>query len=358
MKGIFYISFIVASFVATSCTSQNDNNKVANDSIVDTINPTAGQIYVNEYGKVELVQVNDTLWQTIFTNKDGYEFDTTMASDQRRSYLKFRDSNAVFLPYSWGGVDFTESELWVTEHSSYGKLGSEAKMFEMYERPFYRTGNKISIQASVHHEKDGPKVNGMYVSNDSNIEDGFYNVTGIIKKEKYPTAYYSTDESPQGKLGDDTTKIFYRLILENATFEKPELTVYGGSKVNSGNQAAFAWNLADSQAFYVNGETAWPDNEVGEPILIEAYLHHAPHGGSILQNWEIFGLGEEKEIKGKTTNIDGIGGITIQNSLFIPFELDGHSAWPENEIDKGITVRGKVFYDGTKAIIKNYKVLN
>jgi hypothetical protein len=361
MKGFFYISLLVIAFGSSSCNSQGNNaeelNSV-NDSLLNLDNPESGQIYVNEYGQVELVQLDDSTWQTIFTNKDGFVFDTTLISDQRSSYLKYRDSSAVFLPYSWGGVDFTESELWVTEYSSYGKLGSEAQMFEMYERPFYRIDQKLDIQANVHLEKDGPKVNGMYVSTDVMIENGFYNVTGTIKKEKYPIAYYSTDESPQGKLGNDTTQIYYRLILENPTFEKPSRTLYGGSKVNSGNQAAFAWNLADSQAYMLYGESAWSENEVGEAVLIEGHLQHSPHGGSVLQNWEAFGKGEEIEISGKTLNIEGVGGIDVNNSLFIPYLLEGHSAWPEDELNKGISVKGKIYFDGIIALIKDYKILN
>ena len=281
MKGLFYISILTFSLL--SCQTST-----ADDSVDETDAKVIGQIYVNEYGQVELNQLNDTLWQTVFTNNEGHVFDTSLAIDNSGGYLRFRDSSAVFLPCNWGGINFNEDELFVTEFSSYGLLGSLTQTPNIYERSFYRLGKEITFQGDVWVEKDGPKANGMYFkTEESKIESAFYNISGTVKKEKYPVDYYSTDESPQGKFGNDTTVAHYRLVLENPSFELPETFVYEGSKINNSNEmACLAWDWADSESYVLNKDESWPENELGERIKVEGYLAQGFYG-SHLKNWKI-----------------------------------------------------------------------
>lgn len=281
MKQLFNILIVACCFL--SCQDAEADSTLNEPEVVDN-----GQIYVNEHGQVELNQINDTTWQTIFTNNEGFIYDTTLSANNAGGFFRFRDSNAVYLPYNWGGINFTESELFVIELSSYGMLATEAQMWEMYERSFFRIGQEIEFQGEVHPEKDGLKANGMYFEiGEQTIEPAFYNITGTIKKERYPIDYYSTDESPQGKFGNDTTIAHYRLILENPTFELPETYIYEGSKVNtSSNQACIAWDWADSEAYYLEGHELWSDDEVGEHIKVEGYLSQNGYG-SVLKNWKI-----------------------------------------------------------------------
>ena len=83
MKGLFYISILTFSLL--SCQTST-----ADDSVDETDAKVIGQIYVNEYGQVELNQLNDTLWQTVFTNNEGHVFDTSLAIDNSGGYLRFR----------------------------------------------------------------------------------------------------------------------------------------------------------------------------------------------------------------------------------------------------------------------------
>ena len=281
MKVFFYISCFAFSLFSCQASTSDDQLTEADSTGI-------GHIYVNEHGQVELNQINDTLWQTIFTNNEGYVFDTTLACKNDGCNIKFRDSTAMFLPCNWGGVNFTEDELFVTEMSSYGLLGSLTQMWGMYERSFFRVGKVVQFQGEVNREKDGLKANGMYFNDTENkIEPAYYNISGTVRKEKYPIAYYSTDASPQGKLGNDTTKIFYRLILEDPTFELPETFVYEGTKINTSyGSASIVWDWADSESYILDGLEPWPENEVGERIKVEGYLAQGFYG-SRLKNWKI-----------------------------------------------------------------------
>jgi hypothetical protein len=281
VKVIFNISLICFSFL--SCQTESSAN-----SAMEVDSTDIAQIYENEYGQVELRQLNDTLWQTIFTNNEGFVFDTSITTSTDGGFFRFQDSNSVFLPYNWGGVNFTESELFVTEFSSYGMLASEANIWEMYERSFFRKGQKVHFQGDVYREKDGLKAKGMYIQlRENKIEPGYYNITGTIKKEKYPINYYSIDKSPQGKLGNDTTKIFYRLLLEDPVFELPEPFLYEGSKINTAlGKAAIVWNWADSESYQIDSLGAWPTSQLGNPVKIKGYLSQTVFG-SVLKNWKI-----------------------------------------------------------------------
>ena len=87
----------------------------------------------------------------------------------------------------------------------------------------------------------------------------------------------------------DTTVIHYRLVMDNPKIELLEKTLFKGYPVNTSvNQAAIAWEFADSEAFTLEGRAPWSDEELQKPIRVEGVLVQNING-SYLKNWKIIG---------------------------------------------------------------------
>lgn len=248
-----------------------------------------GSIYVHEQGQVELIQINDTLWRTIFINNNGHEFDTTMVDitdDTAGFFRPAMPDEKLFLRYSWGGLSISETKIKVLEFASYGRLGTEAMMPKIYERPFFKNGSKINLGGDVVTTKGGTTCGGYHINDLDHPKSGFWLVEGTIRKEAYPIDYYSTDDSPQGMFGD-TSKKHYRMVLEDCEFTMPSASQYIGYPVNlSTGEAALAWQFADSEAYILEGHEPWTDEELGTEIQVMGYLLQ-DHTGSFLKNWVI-----------------------------------------------------------------------
>lgn len=243
--------------------------------------------YVSQDGKVELEQVNDSIWRTTFTNNSGFVFDTTMVEilETRRAFYT-QPNELHFLKFNWGGLSISESRIFVVEMSSYGMLGACAQMWGVYTNPFYKVGQEIVFEGNITNGKAGVAIDDVYLKGIEKPTDDYVRVIGKISKEPYPRSFYSTTDSPQGMFSD-TTIVHYRLVMENPKIETIEKTIYKGYPVNtSSNQAAIAWEFADSEAYTLEGHELWTTEELQNTISVEGVLVQNAYG-SFLKNWRI-----------------------------------------------------------------------
>lgn len=246
------------------------------------------RIYINEYGSIKLTQLNDTLWKTEFENIEGYQFDTTMVSvtDDSAFWRYLAPEEELFLQYSWGGLSVGKNSLLVLEFSSYGRLAHQSGIKELYYRAFYRADQTVEIKGDLKRSKSGISVDEIYILEQNQLEAGYHLLEGKVVREKYPMAYYSTDESPQGMFSD-TTIIHYRLVLKNMKEKALEIREFVGYPVNiSSGEAAIAWEFADSDAYILEGHAPWTTDELNQKIVVRGtYVYNGK--GSFIKNWEI-----------------------------------------------------------------------
>jgi len=286
MKIFAHISFLICSYSVLACNAGEEQVQVHNEDIQ---NIDSSRIYANEYGTVTLIQLNDTLWQTRFENNDQHIFDTTMvlAKNDSSILLPGVSNQELYLSFHWGGLSISQDEIQIQEFSSYGELQTYTKIENMYSRNFYRLGREVSIAGDINRGK-GTTIKGIWIEADDdrdyNLDYAF--VYGVLHKEKYPEAYYSTDESPQGMFSKEDG-IQYRLIFEDPDFEKPQPFIYNGYPVKlSTGEAAIAWEFADSEAYILEGHIPWTEEELNQKITVEGYLVQDSKG-SVLKNWRI-----------------------------------------------------------------------
>jgi len=259
---------------------------ISNLAIAQQINiKNVEGLYANEYGEVRLIRKNDTIMRAVFKNNEGEVFDTLMQINYNFK-LKQRRSNYPFLQLNWGGLELQEECLYVREYSSWQFLASFIQIQKMYTRPFYKIDEEVTVKGEVYFQKGGTLINGIYLINYYKKGKQYSTVEGIIKKEKYPIGYYSTDESPQGMFSDSSI-IHYRLIMEDYEVKELSKQTYKGTAINSNHQAAFIWEFADSEIYYFDKKEPWSKRELNKGIIIEAVLIQDNVGKSILKNWKI-----------------------------------------------------------------------
>ncbi|MCB9225523.1 MAG: hypothetical protein R2780_01945 [Crocinitomicaceae bacterium] len=244
-------------------------------------------LYVNEQGQVKITKVNDTLWHTEFENLDGYTYDTTLMIGSPLNQVRVKPANELFfLEYNWGGLSVSESKVEVFEFSSFGRLAYESGMSQIYTLPFVRTNQKITLEGDIKSSKGHATLDGIFFEPNIVADRKFYRVTGEVTREPFPRSFYSTSDSPQGMFSD-TTKVYYRLVFRNYKIEEPERTIYKGTAINdSRGLPCIAWEMADSEAYILDGKKAWDKSEIGKTISVKGYLTQGILG-SILKNWEI-----------------------------------------------------------------------
>ncbi len=240
-------------------------------------------LYANEYGQVKLTKKNDSLIRTIFKNNKEEIFDTLMQINYNFK-LKQRRGKYPFLQLNWGGLELQGNCLYVREFSSWQFLASFINIEKMYTRAFYKINEKVTIKGEIHSFK-GSTINGIYLKNNFKKANQYSIVEGIIKKEKYPISFYSTDESPQGMFSD-TSIIHYRLIMEDYTVKELPKQTYKGTTINNNYEAAFIWEFADSEIYFFDKKEPWSKRELNKEIKIKAILVQDNVGKSILKNWE------------------------------------------------------------------------
>lgn len=278
------ISFFALLFLSLSCQSQTSNNEE-----VEERNELPGDIYISDFGTVRILQINDTLFETYFENNEGHKFDTSMVLIQNDSIFLHptEDESSFTLRYNWGGLYFFENQIQVYDFAGYGMLGSQTIMWDMYSKPFYKINERFKIKGDLIGGKGLWSINEIYLI-DSDLEHNrYYELEGILSREKWPEAYYSTDKSPQGIFGDDTSKNHHRLILTDVKDKTPKPYKYKGSTINiSTGEAAISWEFADSEAFILDGHEPWTKEEELQDIVVEGIL--VQNGkGSFLKNWKI-----------------------------------------------------------------------
>ena len=282
MRLTAYITLIIL-ISAQSCQGQTTDLSQDDKPLVNE------NLYVSEHGQVELIQLNDTTWRTIFTNNDGFVFDTTMIKAQKTDQPSIFaiKGEQFFLKYHWGGLSVLKDRIYVLEISSYGMLGTQTDMWGMYNDPFFNLNETILLKGTVEGSKGLRSMEGVYFL-DTDIKSGqYYELVGKITKEKWPSAYYSTAESPQGIFGHDTSKVHYRLVMKSPRDVTPELTEYKGNTINiSTGEAAIAWEWADSEAYILDNHKPWTKSEELKPIRVRGILVQNSKG-SFLKNWEI-----------------------------------------------------------------------
>lgn len=360
MKYILHI--LLFPFLAFSCSGQAEYDHWGTNSSDSTQTEMAaqhnGDHYINEHGEIYIFQLNDTSYQTTWINNEGFTFDTVMyvaKDDENNLYRPWKDH--TYLKYHYGGVIILGDELWVQEFSSYGKLGSEAKMFGMYERKFFRADKEVNLEGRLTYSKGHAGLQGIYFDPNPSAVDKYYQIRGKIRKEHYPESFLSTDESPQGLGGVDENS--YRLVFESYELIEPTLSIYAGTAVNnSKGEPCIAWDFADSEAYKLENREAWMGDEAGMRIFVEGYLTQDNWEGSVLRNWTMNLAYKERKVSGTTTNLNGNGGIAPNDNLVLGYELEGHGTWPEDEVNKGITVTGTLYAEGGSLVLKNWKILN
>lgn len=279
MKNLIYILFF--SFVTLSC-----NTKQKQENIVTEKTNVKEELYANEYGEVRLIRENDTLMRTIFKNNEGDIFDTTMFINYHSNLILKRDTFPL-LQCGMAGIELHNEYLYVHDFSNMATMSQFTRIENIYTRPFYKLNDTVTIKGDIISSK-GLTIDGIWLNNTKNerTPEKYIAVKGIIKKEKYPIDYYSTDESPQGMFSD-TNIIHYRLIMNDYSIQEIPTYRYKGTTFNQDNQAAFIYEFADSELFFLDNKEPWPENELNKEIVIDAVLVQFINGKSVLKNWEI-----------------------------------------------------------------------
>lgn len=283
MKTQIQIILLVSVAIIVACGfTANQNSSEPHVEIPD------GTIYANEYGQIELIEMNDTSMRTIFSNNNNVVFDTVMKINYN-SLLLPKDSFPL-LQLRTSGVKIFENRLEVHDFAGPAYLQMYTNIEHIYDRPFYKINEKITIADEIKNPKGGRRIDGIYLFENSEYTDEYSNefvhLTGIVTKEKYPREYYSAPDGPQGMFGD-TTEIHYRLVVKDYTIEVIKKESMTGTTMNINEQAAFIWDYADSEAYYLDGHDAWTEKELHKKITIEGVLVQFIDGKSVIKAWRI-----------------------------------------------------------------------
>lgn len=270
----------IAGFLATviSCANASENLEP------NQLKKASETIYANEYGKIHLSEINDSLMRAVFYNNEGQVFDTIMKINYNFTLLP--NDGYPFLHLKTGGIKVYENKLEVFDFAGPAYMAMYINIENIYDRPFYKLNDTVVIHDEIKHSKGGETIDGIYVIPASDKQNELVSLTGIITKEKYPRAYYSTADSPQGMFSD-TTKTYYRLVVKPVSVDLLKKYNYTGATININGQAAFIWEFADSEAYYLDNHQPWSDEELDKTITIEAFLVQFVNGKSVLKNWII-----------------------------------------------------------------------
>ncbi|MBK8926173.1 MAG: hypothetical protein IPM74_09740 [Crocinitomicaceae bacterium] len=285
MTRILYITWSI--FLSTSAACSDQLSYVETEFVEKNSQTKNTTVYGNEYGEIHLTPLNDTLMFTHFLNQSGEEFDTVMTIQPNSRMLT--DDGMPFLRWHMGGIKLYENCVRIFEFSSFARLAAYIQIEKMYERPFYKLGDTVIVKDEVYHPKGGQQLDGIYLDTKENYQGKFVAVKGIIQREPYPRDYYSTPDGPQGMFSD-TTKIYYRLVLYPMSIDTVEKTVFTGYPMNHNGRAAFVWDFADSEIFYLNKKESWTEEELKKKITLRAVLVQYSGGTSELKSWQIIDM--------------------------------------------------------------------
>lgn len=196
--------------VFSSCEQQTPDHKTSESSLSNS----RATHYVNEYGAITIEPVAENQIHAYFENNNGIQWDTSFTLNTDNSIFessfvkgkKVYQNEFIFLFISSAKVS-------VLDISGIATLPMKTQIKSLYTRPFFRSDSIITTRGIVKRGKGDIYLNGIFL--DEFPSDHFKDtieIKGKVMKEKYPRAYYSTPESPQGMFGD-TTKIHYRLTM-------------------------------------------------------------------------------------------------------------------------------------------------
>lgn len=155
--------------------------------------------YENEFGKIKIV------------NKEGSKlaFVVTDNDKSSRGFIMRAGIETASTENSGCVVEVKDNQLIVKGECD------QTPIEQFLTRPFFVLDSNITIEGDILVSKAGATIEGIYLKDyQGKTSMTAVKVQGIIQKEPYPRAYYSTHESPQGMFPDDG-KVRYRLILEN-----------------------------------------------------------------------------------------------------------------------------------------------
>jgi hypothetical protein len=243
--------------------------------------------YENEYGKIELVKENDSLWRTIFYDNEKIVFDTVMQI--RYEYNLLPRDEYPFLQLHTSGIKMYSNRLQVYDFAGPAYMITYTGIPHLYDRPFYQTGVAVTVSDVIKMQKGGSRIDGIYLDEPNNYVNEYAHLTGTIKKEKYPREYYATPDGPQGMF-NDTTIDHYRLVLHDYETEIAPKDTFTGRAEMIDHRMAFVWDYADSEVYYLDTDNTadeWPKEQQGKKITIAGVLVQFEEGRSVLKAWKI-----------------------------------------------------------------------
>lgn len=246
-------------------------------------NPDPVYVYENEYGSIRILPKNSTHKRVIYANNNGETLDTLLEIDRNMDWVS-PDSAYPFLGLKMGGVEWNAEYARIHEFSGLAFLGQYVPIEQMYERRFFRTDTPITVSGYLTRGKAGTQIDGIYLKNAEPTELRFATVHGAVKKEPYPRAYYSTDDSPQGMFSDN--QVHYRLVMENYVIGQPTVQRLTGRALNVGGQAHLVWDFADSESYRLEGRAPWTKEDEHKKITVEGVLFQ-DREGSVLKDWKV-----------------------------------------------------------------------
>ena len=283
MKTFFNIAPVFCILMILSCGSTIDEE--SSESVDDNFED--GTLYINEYGSIRIIEVNDTMAQVIFKNNNGDYFDTNLVYNPKFTLVLNPDS-LPFIDFHWGGIQLFNNRVEMSNFSNIGNyLSKFIQINHAYRRPFYKTGEPITLSGEIYQGPESSTIKGIHLTGKNKSLPAYGLVTGIIKKIPYPITYYNMDDySPEDMFGD-STKIHCRLIMEEYEIEEIERFRYVGSTMNINGEAAFIWDFAWSEAFYLDNHKPWKKDEEFQNIVIDALLVQFIDRKSVLKYWTI-----------------------------------------------------------------------
>lgn len=281
---IIKMHIAILGILATTASCANGSANAVHPLSDENPKIPAETIYANEYGEIHLTEINDSTMRTVFYDNEHIAFDTLMKIDHQFSLLQ--NDEFPFLHLRTGGIKMHENRLEIHDFAGPAYMAMYAGIENIYDRPFYKLNDTIVINDLIKHQKGGELINGIYIISDSDLQNEFVSMQAIVTKEKYPREYYSTADGPQGMFSD-TTKVYYRLVIKPIAVKPLPRQTFTGRTMNIDGRAAFIYDFADSEAFYLDNHQPWSEKELDQKITIDAVLVQFEDGRSVLKNWQI-----------------------------------------------------------------------
>ena len=271
---ILYIGII--GLMVTACSATDNEERGANEEETSEA-IEKGTLYVNEYGKIRLIDINDTLMQTTFENNDGFVFDTLMTIRRNFDMVESPDS-LPFLQLGMSGIQLCNGHVDVYDFGGMALMGMYTKIPQVYERPFFKSGEAVTLTGKLINNGERSTFCEMISDSLFPIMDGIYKITGFVNRQQIDST--SSNDGSNSK--------FYALHFQAEVIEDKISDLFQGYPINLANgKAAIAWEFADSEAYILDGHQPWTNEELERPITVTGNHEHT-EDGTYIRNWEVF----------------------------------------------------------------------